>query len=190
MNVSGHFQDWKCPFTRINETARAEVNQKRVGHWILSGEFHNEKLWVGKRYFHHIEKYEWESRANLIQLVIFHYFRVCRGYFSHYLTMRVLQKNLKTKKNPAKFTISLYIKQSSNPSTGFFSKTAARIELKLDPNFLQALWMVLKKFSLTSEVNIKVKNARESFSVLTQKLLNRLSWNFAQILFRPIIWCW
>ena len=61
----------------------------------------------------------------------------------------------------------MYIKQKPNPSTGFFSIMAARIELKLDPNFLQALWMVLKKFSLTSEVNIKVKNARASFSVLT-----------------------
>ena len=66
--------------------------------------------------------------------------------------------------------ISIYIyiyKTKSESSTGLFSKTAARIELKLDSNFLQALWMVLKKFSLTSEVNIKVKNARESFSVLT-----------------------
>ena len=89
--------------------------------------------------------------------------------------------------------INLLYKMNSEIKTRFFSKTAERIELKLDLNFLQGHFWVQPKFHWplrSSSRSNMLKEVLNSFLLLAQKRLNRLGWNFAQILFRaPIPFC-
>ena len=89
--------------------------------------------------------------------------------------------------------LNLLYKMNSETKTRFFSKTAERIELKLDPNFLQDHFWVQPKFHCPLRSTSRSKMLKEvlnSFLLLAQERLNRLGWNFAQILFRaPILYC-